>query len=346
MILDLPAFVSAERRYWEELEQRLQLLEGSAATLTLTDVKRLHYLYERAASDLARMATFAAEPETRRYLEVLVARAYGRVHESDRAAARFSFAVWFFDEFPRTFRRHAAAFGLALAATVAGAAFGALAILLDPGVRDALMPFEGLRQAPERRVAAEEAAQPDRGVGERGAFSAELMTHNTRVAILSLALGMTFGVGTLVLLFYNGVILGAVVTDYMAAGQGKFLAGWLLPHGTVEIPAILIAGQAGLVLGAALLGRGRGVRLSARLRSLRRDLATLVAGAAVLLVWAGLVESFFSQDHEPRLSYLFKTIFGLVELLLLAGFLGCAGGGRIGNRWRSAWRRAGGAAVA
>ncbi len=38
-------------------------------------------------------------------------------------------------------------------------------------------------------------------------------------------------VGTLVLLFYNGVILGAVTADYVAAGQGKFLVGWLLRHG-------------------------------------------------------------------------------------------------------------------
>ena len=43
-------------------------------------------------------------------------------------------------------------------------------------------------------------------------------------------------------------ILGAVAVDYVADGQTRFLLGWLLPHGAIEIPAILIAGQAGLVL--------------------------------------------------------------------------------------------------
>ena len=64
---------------------------------------------------------------------------------------------------------------------------------------------------------------------------------------------MTWGVGTFIMLFYNGVALGAIVVDYIRDGQTKFLLGWLLPHGVVEIPAILIAGQAGLILAFALV---------------------------------------------------------------------------------------------
>ena len=67
--------------------------------------------------------------------------------------------------------------------------------------------------------------------GEKAGFSANLMTHNIQVTVLTMALGMTWGVGTLIMLFYNGVILGAVSADYILGGQGVFLAGWLLPHG-------------------------------------------------------------------------------------------------------------------
>ena len=87
------------------------------------------------------------------------------------------------------------------------------------------------------------------------------MTHNIQVAVGALALGLTWGVGTLVVILYNGVVLGAVCLDYLRAGQGVFLAGWLLPHGSVEIPSFLLAGQAGLMLGGALIGWGRRVPL-------------------------------------------------------------------------------------
>lgn len=119
--------------------------------------------------------------------------------------------------------------------------------------------------------------------------------------------------------------MGAVAADYVTAGQGTFLAGWLLPHGSVEIPAILLGGQAGFVLAGALLGwRSRQPR-AVRLREAAHDLLALVAGAAGMLVWAGLIEAFVSQYHQPVLPYALKIAFGLCELAALAAFLGWAG---------------------
>jgi uncharacterized membrane protein SpoIIM required for sporulation len=134
------------------------------------------------------------------------------------------------------------------------------------------------------------------------------MTHNTKVAILTLALGLTWGIGTLIMLFYNGIILGAVAVDYAMAGQTSFLLGWLLPHGAVEIPAILLAGQAGIVLAGALIGWGKPISLRMRLRKISNDLVTLISGVALMLVWAGIIEAFFSQYHEPVMPYFFHNI--------------------------------------
>ena len=148
-----------------------------------------------------------------------------------------------------------------------------------------------------------------------------------------MSLGLTWGAGTLVELFYNGVILGAVGCDYVRDGQSVFLLGWLLPHGSVEIPSIVLAGQAGLVLGGAMLGWGRRARLRERLRAVAPDLATLIGGVALLLVWAGLVEAFFSQYHEPVLPYALKIAFGAVELAGLSAFLMFAGRGEPRRAW-------------
>src|SRR5207244_3863224 len=108
-------------------------------------------------------------------------------------------------------------------------------------------------------------------------------------------------------------------------GQAVFLAGWLLPHGSVEIPAILFGGQAGLVLAGALIGWGSREPRRARLRAVSHDLFAIVAGAACLLVWAGIVEAFISQYHQPVLPYALKISFGICELAVLAGFLALAG---------------------
>ena len=188
-----------------------------------------------------------------------------------------------------------------------------------------LMPFQHLRGTPTERVAREHAEQGKRLHDRKARFSGMLMTHNTRVTLTAMALGMSWGIGTLVLLFYNGVILGAVAMDYILAGQTTFLFGWLLPHGAVEIPAILVGGQAGFVLAGALLGRNERRTLASRLRAAAPDVVTLCFGAALMLVWAGIVEAFLSQYHEPVLPYVVKIAFGCVELAALTWYLFWAG---------------------
>jgi uncharacterized membrane protein SpoIIM required for sporulation len=328
VIIDLPRFIATERAYWQELESMLVRLESEPdARFNLDEVKRFHFLYERSASDLARL-TVQAEPETHKFLENLVARAYGEIHEARGSRTNFHPFNWFLRTLPQTFRRHLRAFMLSLAITLAGALFGALALTFDPDAKEIITPFPHLLGDPADRVAHEESAVEDRLQDSKGSFSAQLMTHNTQIAILALALGMTWGVGTVILLFYNGVILGAVVLDYVRAGQTEFLLGWLLPHGSIEVPAILIAGQAGLVLAGALIGWGGREPLAVRLRAVGADLVTLISGVALLLVWAGFVESFLSQYHEPVFPYWAKIGLGLIELGLLSLFLFKSGSSR------------------
>ncbi len=323
MIIDLPKFVAAERPYWEELERQLKAIEDAPpqATLSLEEVRRFHLLYERTASDLAKFTTFSSEPETRRYLENLISRAYGEIHETRDRRSTLRPLHWFFQTLPQTFRRHIRAFQLSLAITLAGCLFGAFAVAMDSDAKQVILPFQHLMGDPAKRVAKEEHEVNDRLRHSKASFSASLMTHNTQVAILVLALGMTYGFGSTVLLFYNGVILGAITLDYVRAGQTEFLLGWLMPHGVIEIPAIMIGGQAGFMLASALIGWGKQKTLGLRMREIGPDLITLIFGVGIMLVWAGLVESFLSQYHEPVFPYWAKISLGTVELILLCLFL-------------------------
>jgi uncharacterized membrane protein SpoIIM required for sporulation len=326
MIIDLQRFVASERGYWDEFERMLDRLEKSPGRrMGLDELRRFHVLYERTSAALAKMVTFSSEPQTRAYLEQLVARGYSELHETRERHRKFQPSVWLFQTLPRTFRRHIRAFYMSVAITIAGAAFGGFALALDPESKTVLMPFSHLLEDPAKRVAEEEAATEDRLSGHKGYFSTYLMTHNIKVSIFTLALGMSWGVGTVLMLFYNGIMLGAVAVDYIRAGQTKFLLGWLLPHGVIEIPAILIAGQAGLMLAMALIGWGRRIPLRTRLREVSADLVTLIFGVGVFLVWAGFVEAFLSQYHEPFIPYSVKIAFGLVELVLLILFLSKSG---------------------
>lgn len=322
MIIDVTRFRSREQPYWDELQIELDALDRDAArAMPLERALRLHYLYRRVASGLNELRSLPGEAELRAHLESLVGRAYAEVHDTRTFSKVRRLRRWFTRELPQTFRRHGRAFAASLLLMLTGSVFGAGVVAFDYDSKGVLLPFPHLKGDPADRVAFEESQKDDHMEGAKSTFSAQLMANNIRVSIMALALGMTFGIGTTILLFYNGVILGAVAFDYVQAGQSVFLVGWLLPHGSVEIPAILIAGQGGLILARSLIGWGDSLDFRSRLRRIRPDLVTLIVAVALLLVWAGIVESFFSQYHEPLVPYWLKISFGATQLTLLFGYL-------------------------
>lgn len=307
MILDLERFQVQAGPRWRDLESLLAVLESRPdRRVNPPEAEQLQELYAQVAADLNRVTHGALAPELRQYLERLVARGYAELYYAPPTRSE----VWqprrwlrIFTAFPETFRRNSRYFALAVLITLLGCAFGGLAVRYDPAAVDVLLPADYLRN-PGRRVHEEEQGQGRHldSAQTEAAFSGQLIRHNIQVALLAAALGVTFGIGTALLLFENGVLLGAVAVHYTQQGFGLFLTAWLLPHGASEIPSILIAGQAGFYLARLLLRRQE----DRNSRQSMREWLVLVAGLAMMLVVAGLMEAFFSQHHAPVLPYGFK----------------------------------------
>ena len=322
MILDLERFQAQARPRWRDLESLLTGVENRPdRRLNPAEAEQLQDLYAQTAADLNRVTHGALAPELRQYLERLVARAYAELYFALPTRSK----IWqprrwlrIFTAFPETFRRQSRYFALAVLITLLGCALGGLAVRYDPASVDVLLPANYL-QNPGQRVQEEEQGKKQnlRSTQIQAAFSGQLIRHNIQVALLAAALGVTFGIGTALLLFENGVLLGAVAVRYTQQGFGLFVSAWLLPHGVFEIPSVLIAGQAGFYLARLLLRR----REDRNVRQSLGEWLVLIAGLAMMLVWAGIMEAFFSQRHAPVLPYGFKVAVGVAELVLLAIYL-------------------------
>lgn len=333
MIIDLNKFIEKEKPHWLKLEKVLNMIEDDPnVVLSLQKIQELHYLYGRASSDLSKIQTYSTSFEEYNYLNNLVSATYSYLY-SKKIKKRFNLVNFVLLSFPAAFKRHYQAFVFTVLVFFTGGLLGGGIILLDYDAKAYLMPFSHLLQSPTERVKQEKERiklenENDLSIQSKahGRFAARLMTHNTKVALLSLALGLTFGIGTLTLTFYNGVMLGAVAVDYVLYNETIFLLGWLLPHGVIEIPAILIASQAGFILASRQLNfKNKYEKLADKIQA-RKDVLTLMGGVAIMMIWAGIIESFLSQYHEPTLPYSFKIGFGLVEfallIFLLKGFFG------------------------
>lgn len=327
MIMDLRHFIKKEEPYWRELEEFLQKNENDlTAHLSLTDLRRFHYLILRVGSAFQRLETFSQETEVHLHLQNLVARAHRILHSREAVQHSWSFKKWFFEQVPQAFRLRFKYFICSLLSTLLGASVGIFLLASDVRSRDVIFPFEHLLNSPKERVQEEESRIKDHPVDKkRGEFAGHLMTHNIQVSLVTLGMGMLWGIGSFILLFYNGVILGAVCYDYLHHGLGVFLTGWLLPHGIIEIPAILIAGQAGFLLGHAMIGYGTGQSFRSRITAVQQDVIHFSGLLAIMLVWAGIIEAFFSQYHEPIIPYSLKISFGIIEGIALISYLSFSG---------------------
>jgi uncharacterized membrane protein SpoIIM required for sporulation len=147
-------------------------------------------------------------------------------------------------------------------------------------------------------------------VEQQANFSAFLFTHNIEVAFFAFALGITVGIGTAVMLFVNGLFLGALAQVYTAKGMAGWFWAWILPHGIPEISAICIAGAAGLVI-ARGLAAPRGLPRGMALRQEAVTAVKMLFGTLALFVLAGFIEGTVSQIHPPKLSVAFKISFAL-----------------------------------
>jgi uncharacterized membrane protein SpoIIM required for sporulation len=324
---DVHRFVEERTPLWTRLEHLLRRIEQEGLrSLQLTGARELSKLYRAVSSDLIRARTEQVNANVVDYLNDIVARAYAIIHSTPASTERRTLE-FFLHGFPRLFRAEWRAIALSGALLAAGAAVGAVFVAADPQSLGALIPEMHQQHTPGERVGREEQDGGGASADQAAAFSGWLFTHNIQVSFVVFALGLTFGVGTAALLFYNGVPLGALAMQYHGEGLGTFFWAWILPHGIPELTEIAIAGGAGLILARGLWLPGRRTRREALIAE-ARTAAALVLGGMPILVLAGVIEGTISQMHQPVLPYWAKLAFAAVVGAGVYYYLLAAGRGR------------------
>jgi uncharacterized membrane protein SpoIIM required for sporulation len=296
MSQSIEKFIEARRPRWERLEKLLRSLEmGKGRSLQPSDLPDVGRLYREATADLARLQTFQQEAalpdELLDYLNHLVARAHGQIYRSPTPGWT---RLWSFlhSTFPQTFRATCSWTLAALAIFLLGCIYGFIAGLIDDTFIPLVAPPHLIQQVEGGKV------WFDSILAVRPLASSAIMTNNISVTFLAFALGITFGLGTVYIMAFNGLLLGTLAALCHLHGLSVDFWSFVLPHGVIELTAIFIAGGGGLLLGSALIVPGDLSRKEA-LTQRGRKAVQLILGCVPLLIFAGVVEGFFSPAHLP-----------------------------------------------
>lgn len=318
-------FREAREQEWAELDTIVErALSRGLSSLTDEQLERMPMLYRALVSSLEVARKTTMDRALVAYLEALAARAYLAIYAS-RRAERGVLARFFGLTFPKRVRSMSKELGLSTLIFFLGIAVSFILVMTDSSWYFA---FVGADLAGDRVPGATTQTLRDalyeRSTDNLDLFASFLFTHNAGIGLMAFALGFAAGVPTALLVFTNGLMLGAFLALYTQHGLLLPLLGWLLPHGIPEMLAIVLCGAAGFHVARAMLWPGERTTRDALVGAGRRS-STVVTGCVLLFAIAGLIEGIFRQTVVDDLA---RALLATFDVLWLGVWMGLSGLGQ------------------
>ncbi|MGA3046223.1 MAG: stage II sporulation protein M [Terracidiphilus sp.] len=300
-------WILKRRPYWDRLSSLLAQSDASGlGQLSRAELQEMALLYRQVAADLSVLRQDSTARNYTAYVNQLLARAHHIIY-SGRKTSLLTLFRFLRDQYPAIFQKQ---IGYVLASVLVSVAWGALGAALTSARPEFMRHFVG----PDMIATMERHQMWTHSiVGVEPMATSKIMTNNLSVSFVTFAGGIVFGVGTFWFLFNNGMMLGVIAAACHQYGMSIALWSFVAPHGSLELPSILIAGAAGFRLGHAMLFPGA-LRWKESVARGGIEATQLVSGIIPMLVIAGCLEGFFSPSQAPV--WLKFTVGGLLFTLL------------------------------
>lgn len=321
--MNIQRWMARRETTWRQFETLLSQAENRGlSALSSHQVRQMASLYRSVSADLARAKSHGVGPAVVKDLQQLTSRGYSQIYQGSRRQEWQ--ALWDFCSygFPETIRQ---TWGYITVATLLfglGSGIGWWYAWQDPSFMSLV-----LGQGFVEEVKTSQELWTVSIMGIEPVASSGIMINNIAVALRAIVGGVTMvmpqapwlmppGGFTIFVLVINGLMIGCVGVLVAQANLAYDLWAFVFPHGALELPAIFIAGGAGLLLAKGILLPGAYRRRDA-LRVYGLQAAKLLYGLIPMLVMAGLIEGFFSpQTWIPNpLKYAVGTVLFLVLVL-------------------------------
>ena len=303
-------WISRKEANWKTLDKLLKQSEKKGLkSLSAVEIKQLASLYRSVSADFAKAKTHKLGNTLIQELQSLTARGYSQVYQGSRHQEWQKVKEFYLWIFPQVFRDTAIYSAIATAIFLLPALIGWWYVWRDPVFLDLTVPQSLIEQVRDRRE-----LWMGSIVGNEPLASSGIMTNNLGVAFKAVSGGVTAGLITIYIMASNGVHIGTIGALVTQNNLGYPFWAFVAPHGALELPAIFLAGGAGLLIGKAIVFPGQYRRIDA-IKINGQKAAQLVLGIVPLLIIAGVIEGFFSPN--PAIPNAIKYLAGL----LIFGFL-------------------------
>lgn len=310
--MNIQRWIARREANWKHLDALLRQVEKKGLkSLRADEIRQMASLYRSVSADLARARTNKVGETVVRDLQILARRSYEQIYQGSRRQ-EWQGAVEFYRwGFPRVVQQTWGYIAAATAIFTLGALVAWWFAWQDPAFLSMVVPEWLIEKVRDRRE-----LWMGSIVGVEPVASSQIMTNNIRVSFATVVGGITAGIYTTYILAFNGVLIGAIAT---LVGQNNLAYpfwAFVLPHGSLELPAIFLAGGAGFLIARAILLPGKYRRADA-LKYYGSLAVQLVFGIVPMLIIAGTIEGFFSPSPVIPAPFKYLAGAGLFALLVM-----------------------------
>lgn len=285
--------LQSRRKDWSELEMLCLHFESKRNVRREPErLTRFAALYRSLCADLALAEAYQLPPEVTRYLHRLVGRAHNQLYRS----REFTMSTWastlLFDVPRQLFHDEY----LRLAFFVFWGAFVLSAILArtQPGFTAAVLGAEQMQQMEEMY----ETPLSELTQQARGAMLGFYVFNNAGIGLRCFAFGLVFGIGGMLVTFYNALNIGTVFGHMSTLKQWENFSEFVTAHGPFELTAIVLSAAAGMRMGFALINTG-GLRRIVALQQAATQATPVACVGVILFVMAAMIEAYVSPAAIP-----------------------------------------------
>jgi uncharacterized membrane protein SpoIIM required for sporulation len=308
--MNISRWIARRESNWRSLDSLLKRVETKGLkSLPAQEITELASLYRSVSADLARAKTHKLDPILTQDLQNLTSRSYVQVYQGARHQEWQKVKDFYLSGFAQIVRETLPYTLLATVIFLIPALIAWWYAWLDPAFLPLLVPDELITM-----VRDEHKLWMGSIIGQEPLASTNIMTNNLSVSFKAVAGGISAGLFTILILASNGLHIGAIAA---LVGQNQLAYpfwAFVLPHGSLELPAIFLSGGAGLLIAKGLLLPGRYRRLDS-IKYYSAKAAKLVLGIIPMLVIAGIIEGFFSPS--PLVPNIVKYLVGIGIFTLL-----------------------------
>ena len=236
--MNIQRWIARREPNWQRLDALLRQVEKKGLkSLDSVKIRELASLYRSVAGDLARARTQKVGNILVQNLQSLTTRAYSQIYQGSRKQEWQGVVKFYQWGLPALVQQTFVYIVLATALFLVGVLIAWWYAWSDPNFMSLIVPERMISQVRDRQE-----LWMGSIVGIEPLASSQITTNNLSVSFGAVVGGITAGLYTAFLLFYNGVLIGAVAT---LVGQNNLAYpfwAFVFPHGSLELPAIFFAG--------------------------------------------------------------------------------------------------------